>query len=476
MAESVDRTGSADGFVVDEKFRDEALRIIQFSLEEAKVQRPLTLADITCPTGDTRLNQVSLLFFRAVRLLAFRELLGARLAGAILYTAGKRVGQSMGLPSVESLVSTLDDLTAGQTTVVENSAGRVILEEDECATCKGLPNIGEPLCHFEAGFVAGCLEGILGEEVVVTETKCWGLGDRICRLEAEVCRKDSRCDDPGTILAFQGLDPVDLLASLAGKAASAVDSARALEAKNKELEEAYSRLQRLEELRDDLTHMIVHDVRNSLTSILGTMSLMEQGRLGPLTGRQVEWLEKGRHTGQHLLGTMNTLLDVGRLEAGRLPLNLAPLDMIELVDSAATLAAPLIDRGGVSLKTELTDKTWIVSADRDVLERVLVNLLENAVKYSCQGDEIVIAGEMCPAGHGGKMAMLSVIDHGEGIPAEMHEAVFEKFRRVPGQSQSGSGLGLAFCKLAVEAHGGRIWIESEVGQGTRVNLTLPISQ
>jgi signal transduction histidine kinase len=168
---------------------------------------------------------------------------------------------------------------------------------------------------------------------------------------------------------------------------------------------------------------------------------------------------------------VDTLLDIARLEVGGLELDLRAIDLASLVAGLIAEERHLAQATGVALEADLPPDLPPVSADRDVLLRVLVNLLDNALKFTREG-RVWVEAHSAEAG----FVRIDVIDTGPGIPKEERERIFEKFTQVRGQVQArrGSGLGLAFCRMAVEAHGGRIWIEDGPGgKGSRFAFTIP---
>jgi signal transduction histidine kinase len=169
---------------------------------------------------------------------------------------------------------------------------------------------------------------------------------------------------------------------------------------------------------------------------------------------------------------VGTLMDIASLEEGRMPLRLAPLDLRALVQEALAEERPLAERNDIDLGSDLAaDLGPPVEVDYDVVQRVLINLLDNALKFTPRGGRVWV--EVRPTGEAVEVA---VVDTGPGIPQKERERVFEKFTQVAGQvgSRRGSGLGLAFCRMAVEAHGGRIWVEAGPGGvGSRFVFVVP---
>jgi two-component system sensor histidine kinase/response regulator len=241
----------------------------------------------------------------------------------------------------------------------------------------------------------------------------------------------------------------------------------------KELEEKYELLQKLETLRDSLTHMIVHDLRTPLTSVITGLQTIEC--LRELSAEQKECLDMSIQGGETLLGMINDLLDISRMEAGVIQLNLAEIAAPDLVERALRQVASLAQEKQLNISTEIMTSLPPLQVDGDKLLRTLVNLLGNAIKFTPQSGQITVEATLAPLPEVDTI-IFRVVDTGEGIPPEAFDRIFEKFGQVESRSsgiKSSTGLGLTFCKMAVEAHGGRIWVESEPGQGSVFAFAIP---
>ena len=230
---------------------------------------------------------------------------------------------------------------------------------------------------------------------------------------------------------------------------------------NREMGRAYRELQRAEAMRDNLTAMLVHDLRTPLTGLLGPLQMLESQMLGPLDPTQREVVQISHRSGQRLLGMVNALLDVAKMEAGEFSIHRQTVKVAPLLQRVAQTARPLDDDDSAPIEIECG--LIEVSADADLLERVLINLVGNALKFTPAQGQIVLAA--LPAG---AKSRFEVRDNGPGIAPEFQERIFEKFGQVENQkagAKFSTGLGLTFCKLAVQAHGGRIGVQSEVGRG-----------
>ena len=226
-----------------------------------------------------------------------------------------------------------------------------------------------------------------------------------------------------------------------------------------------------EVLRDDLTEMIVHDLRTPLTSLLtGLQTLSLAGEMNPA---QTEMLGIALGGGETLLAMVSDLLDISKMEAGLIVLDKRPVIGAEVIEQALSQIAPLARTNGLRVARHIAPDLPIVIADEEKLRRALVNLLGNAVKFTPRGGIVTIAAAYDPAEGG---VVFAVGDTGEGIPAHAVKRIFEKFGQVESRKagrKMSTGLGLTFCKLVAESHGGRIWVESKLGKGSRFLLTIP---
>ncbi|MEN6347756.1 MAG: hybrid sensor histidine kinase/response regulator [Armatimonadia bacterium] len=242
---------------------------------------------------------------------------------------------------------------------------------------------------------------------------------------------------------------------------------------HRQLEQSYEQLRELEELRDSLMHMIVHDLRTPLTSIITGLETMET--LGELDDLQQELLTVSIEGGHTLLGMINDLLDINKMESGQMELERSEVNAAALAQRCVNQVATLAQEKGLELGVEISESLPVLQADEEKLRRTLVNLLGNAIKFTPQGS-VTLAVRHSPEDNA---LCFAVRDTGEGIPEEAFERIFEKFGQVEtrkaGRKMS-TGLGLTFCKMVAEAHGGRIWVESELGVGSVFSLALPLGK
>lgn len=238
-----------------------------------------------------------------------------------------------------------------------------------------------------------------------------------------------------------------------------------------QLKKNFEKLQHLEVLRDNLIHMIVHDMRTPLQVILTSAEILMRTLREDRASEDCLALITGVISHTDLLTAMaNAVLDVNRLETGQFPLNMSTYDLVQICREAVESVRPLA--GNIEFICEKSGGEVVTYCDGDVIRRVVVNLLTNAIKFSPPGGKIRIACSRYPS-----HARISVTDTGPGIAPEYHKKIFEKFGQadaVPRKSRHSIGLGLAFCRLAVEAHGGSVGVESDLGKGATFWFHLPV--
>jgi signal transduction histidine kinase len=226
----------------------------------------------------------------------------------------------------------------------------------------------------------------------------------------------------------------------------------------------------LERMRDDLTRTLVHDLRNPLTSISVSLDLLNKVFSDVTSSTQQQMMDIARQNTDKMLELINAILDIGRMESGQMPLNKSAVSLDELITSVVESQLPLVAEKGLRLENEVPPDLPPAYVDARLIERVLRNLIGNAIKFTSTGDvvRVIARADMSET----SSLLVSVIDTGPGIPSDIRELLFEKF--ITGQQEErGSGLGLAFCKMAIEAHGERIWVESPPEGGTTFAFTLP---
>ncbi len=232
------------------------------------------------------------------------------------------------------------------------------------------------------------------------------------------------------------------------------------------LQQNFTRLQQLEQARDDMRNMIVHDLRTPLTAVIAGVEMLRSH--GALSETQRELVTIAAGGGRTLLSMINDLLDVEKMESGTTKLKYAALPALAIATAAAEQVRVLADIERTEIVIDVDAQLPPFAGDENLLTRALVNLIANAVKFTRAGKVFVSASQA------GSHIRFAVRDTGAGIPEEAFAQIFEKFGQVDAQSRVGTGLGLAFCKLAVEAHGGTIAVESTPGVGSTFSFTIPL--
>jgi signal transduction histidine kinase len=242
-----------------------------------------------------------------------------------------------------------------------------------------------------------------------------------------------------------------------------------LQRQRRKLKENYEQLRRLEELRDNLVHMIVHDLRSPLTGISGFLDLALVLEKETLTEDGLDYLQTAKRSTTAVIDMVSAVLDVSKMEAGEMKLHLEECDLVRIAADLMSGMQSLKEAREMILDAPPAPVT--VVADKDLILRVIQNLLGNALKFTPSDGWIRLGIEPDE-----DRICVTVRDNGSGIPAEYLEKIFEKFGQVEARASRrkfSTGLGLTFCKLAVEAHGGTIGVESEVGKGSKFWFVLP---
>jgi PAS domain S-box-containing protein len=227
---------------------------------------------------------------------------------------------------------------------------------------------------------------------------------------------------------------------------------------------------KLERVRRDLTHMIIHDLRNPLSSIMSSLDLIRTALMDKTITIPVDQLFAiAERSGQRLYLLIDSILDLARLEDGRARLARKRLNVQHMVREVVDQMRPTATARELHLESRIPSQLPSLLGDRNLLQRVLLNLLDNAMKFTPPGGKIRVEVDQPDA----DTLLFAVSDTGPGIPPEHHGRIFERFTRLEREEARGTGLGLALCRLAVEAHGGHIWVESEPGQGATFKFVLP---
>jgi signal transduction histidine kinase len=214
-----------------------------------------------------------------------------------------------------------------------------------------------------------------------------------------------------------------------------------------------------------------HELRTPLAAILGYAELIQEGFYGSLPEKSLDALARIRSNGKHLLGLINTVLDIAKIESGQFSLNLGEYALENVVETVCAATESLAEAKKLALKAEVARRLPVGLGDEQRLTQVLLNLVGNAIKFTDAGEVRISA-----AAKDGQFAV-SVTDTGPGIPQDEQARIFEQFHQVDSsntKAKGGTGLGLAIAKEIVEMHGGRIWVESTLGKGATFQLELPI--
>jgi signal transduction histidine kinase len=281
-------------------------------------------------------------------------------------------------------------------------------------------------------------------------------------------------EQPLGALVLQRRDPgefpqaiVSLMQAFAHQSAIALENARLfneIAQKSRELEIASQH-------KSQFVANMSHELRTPLAAMLGYAELLQEGIYGAPPEKFLPILTRIRSNGKHLLGLINTVLDISKIEAGQFKLNLAEYALGSIVETVMGATESLAATKKLAFKTEVAKGLPYGLGDEQRLTQVLLNLVGNAIKFTDAGEVRIAAG--AANGH----FTLSVSDTGPGIPAEERERIFEKFRQVDSsntRAKGGTGLGLAIAREIVEMHGGRIWVESTIGRGSTFRMELPV--
>ena len=215
-----------------------------------------------------------------------------------------------------------------------------------------------------------------------------------------------------------------------------------------------------------------HELRTPLNAVIGFSEVLLDRMFGDVNAKQQEYLEDILASGRHLLSLINDILDLAKIEAGRMELDLEDFDVAQAIDNAVVLVRERATRKGLTLDTRLDRNLGGMRGDQRKVKQVLLNLLSNAVKFTPEGGRVEVRAQRLDG-----QIEIGVADTGIGIAAEDLDAVFEEFRQVGtdyAKKHEGTGLGLTLSRKFVELHGGRIWVKSQPGHGSTFTFTLPV--
>ncbi len=237
-----------------------------------------------------------------------------------------------------------------------------------------------------------------------------------------------------------------------------------------ELQRLYQELETASRHKSDFLATMSHELRTPLNAIIGFSEVLQEQMFGKLNERQLTYVNDVLQAGEHLHSLINDVLDLAKIEAGRMELELSPVAIPDVLRSAVSMHAERASRGGIDLALTSEPEEITVTADERRVRQVVFNLVSNAVKFTPAGGRVDISA-CADDGH----VEIAVADAGPGIPAGDLERIFEEFEQsADGKRVEGTGLGLPLSRKLVELHGGRLWVESEVGRGTTFRFTLPV--
>ena len=244
-----------------------------------------------------------------------------------------------------------------------------------------------------------------------------------------------------------------------------------LKAATDALEDSLRKLRELEKVRDDLMKMIVHDLKTPLTSVLATLEMLSDGDFGGVSTTQKAAIGDAETKSEDLLALIDDILEVARIEEADISLTLTPMAPGALLAELVHEWGHRFQQEGATTAVSVADDAPVFTGDKGLIKRVFSNLIQNAVTHSSHPVHLELS-----ARRAGQGVLFTVSDNGPGIPAEYHDLIFRKFGQVEmprfPRTRS-SGLGLTFCKLVVERHGGRIWVKSAEGHGSSFYIELP---
>jgi signal transduction histidine kinase len=262
-------------------------------------------------------------------------------------------------------------------------------------------------------------------------------------------------------------ETVSLLQSIASQSAIAIQNARLFE----EIAQKSRQLEIASQHKSQFVANMSHELRTPLAAMLGYGELLQDGAFGELPEKSIRIVERVQVNGKHLLGLINSVLDISKIEAGQFRLNLSDYSLPTIIETVRVATESLAGAKSLALTTEVATDLPHGFGDEQRLSQVLLNLVGNAIKFTDRG-EVCIAARAVD-----NQFLISVRDTGPGIPLEEQQRIFEEFHQVDGSStraKGGTGLGLAIVKQIAEMHGGSIWVESTLGQGAVFHLKLPV--
>jgi len=261
---------------------------------------------------------------------------------------------------------------------------------------------------------------------------------------------------------------VEVLKTFATQSALAIQNARLF----REIADKSAQLEAAGRHKSEFLANMSHELRTPLNAIIGFSEILAERMFGDINEKQTEYLQDILESGRHLLSLINDILDLSKIEAGRMELELSEFDLPTAIDNALILVRERASRRGIRLGSTVDERLGMIGGDERKVKQVLLNLLSNALKFTPEGGRIDVGARLEDG-----VAEVSVADTGVGIAPADQEAVFEEFRQVGAADKKaeGTGLGLALSRKFIELHGGRIWVKSEPGTGSSFTFTLPLT-
>ena len=304
--------------------------------------------------------------------------------------------------------------------------------------------------------VIGCAVGSIGLALVFGYAISWSLIGPVKEMDAQL--KEIAVGDFSQRVAIPNRDELGALATN-------------LNRMNEELGRLYQQLETANRHKSEFLASMSHELRTPLNAIIGFSEVLLDRLFGDLNAKQEEYLQDVLESGRHLLSLINDILDLSKVEAGRMDLDVGRFALPEILENGLTMVRERAGGHSIGLSLEVDPAIDVIEADERKVKQVVFNLLSNAVKFTPDGGQVGIRAGMDDTG-----VRITVWDTGIGIAPENQGRIFEEFQQVGGvytEKREGTGLGLALAKKFVELHGGQIWVESETGQGSRFTFTLP---
>jgi signal transduction histidine kinase len=261
---------------------------------------------------------------------------------------------------------------------------------------------------------------------------------------------------------------IDVLKTFATQSTLAIQNARLF----REIEDKGRQLEIASRHKSEFLANMSHELRTPLNAIIGFSEVLSERMFGEVNEKQAEYLADIQESGRHLLSLINDILDLSKIEAGRMELEPSEFDLPGAIENTLILVRERAQRRAITLERAIDGRLGTIRADERKVKQVLLNLLSNALKFTPEGGRIDVRAKVEDS-----VAEISVSDTGVGIAPEDQETVFEEFRQVgtAAKKVEGTGLGLAISRKIIELHGGRIWVQSQVGSGSTFTFTLPLA-